>query len=443
MESAPLPLLPALRLIHCMQKERGASCALVGSMTHPNATDYPYESNLRSQRVASNSAISAFYGSAIWHSYCGEQHEEGEELEIATLLLSVRQLVEGDVEKDYFFFHDVYVEYSSIISRLVDAFVINELSKKKNDLSRKKEEDDVSGRNANVVLSLVDLVLSFVTLKESLGMERAMLSGLMAEGIHDDEMHNDKNQEKEVDIDVQVPSHGARLGLVVNDLVIVVENQHRIMRDLQKQTECSAVSETLLQLIDESIVPSDAMKTLQDHVRKDFDIEAFQQAMSPTAFWSGITCYMDRLHSMELFLIEELENCEGSFEDLDLHSLAGGEHPPSSSSSIPTLSDDAVNKMTQNELKDALISLLAAQKESKQLPPPSPIKRQKSLSQNSFSSKFSLTKRSKDDRPALEEWEISLYDVEFHKRIGRGSAGTTYLGSYMAQDVAVKGKHLQ
>ena len=428
MESAPLPLLPALRLIHCMQKERGASCALVGSMTHPNATDYPYESNLRSRRVASNSAISAFYGSgsAIWHGYCGEQHEEGEELEIASLLLSVRQLVDegvGNDEKDYLFFHDVYVEYSSIISRLVDAFVINELSKKKNDLSRKKEEDDVSGRNANVVLSLVDLVLSFVTLKESLGMERAMLSGLMA--------------------DVQVPSHGARLGLVVNDLVIVVENQHRIMRGLQKQTECSAVSETLLQLIDESIVPSDAMKTLQDHVRKDFDIEAFQQAMSPTAFWSGITCYMDRLHSMELFLIEELENCEGSFEDLDLHSLAGGEHPPSSSSSIPTLSDDAVNKMTQNELKDALISLLAAQKESKQLPPPSPSKRQKSLSQNSFSSKFSLTKRSKDDRPVLEGWEISLYDVEFHKRIGRGSAGTTYLGSYMAQDVAVKGKHLQ
>jgi len=31
---------------------------------------------------------------------------------------------------------------------------------------------------------------------------------------------------------------------------------------------------------------------------------------------------MDKLHSMELFLLEELENCEGTYEDLNLLSLA-------------------------------------------------------------------------------------------------------------------------
>ena len=38
----------------------------------------------------------------------------------------------------------------------------------------------------------------------------------------------------------------------------------------------------------------------------------------------------------------------------------------------------------------------------------------------------------------MEEWEIDLYEVEFVKRIGRGSAGTTYLGKYCQQEVAIK-----
>jgi len=42
------------------------------------------------------------------------------------------------------------------------------------------------------------------------------------------------------------------------------------------------------------------------------------------------------------------------------------------------------------------------------------------------------------ENPSLDEWEVSLYEVEFHKRIGRGSAGTTYLAKWAKQDVAVK-----
>ena len=67
---------------------------------------------------------------------------------------------------------------------------------------------------------------------------------------------------------------------------------------------------------------------------------------------------MDKLHSMELFLLEELENCEGTFEDLDLLSLE-----------------------TDNTQKT-------------NTPASSPSK-------------------SKDIE---REWEISLYDVQFHKR---------------------------
>ena len=70
-----------------------------------------------------------------------------------------------------------------------------------------------------------------------------------------------------------------------------------------------------------------------------------------------ITTYMDKLHSMELFLLEELENCEGTYEDLDLLSLATDTPEANTPTSSPSKSKD--------------------------------IER---------------------------EWEISLYDVQFHKR---------------------------
>ena len=96
-------------------------------------------------------------------------------------------------------------------------------------------------------------------------------------------------------------------------------------------------------------------------------------------FWAGITLYMDKLHSMELLLLEELDHCNNELEDIDLLSLARN--------TTKNISMDKSKDVTDLE---------------------------------------------------LNEWEISLYDVEFHQRIGRGSAGTTYVGKWMGQKVAVK-----
>jgi len=306
------------------------------------------------------------------------------------------------------------------------------------------------------------------------GMERATLSGLMANGIN--EMHNE-NSNIEV-VEVHKSNNGARLNLIVNDLVLVVENQHRIMRDLRKQsglnihrniscgilnnntepvpslsfTGAPEVNEllsdenycTLLRLVGQSTRQSESMRALQDHFRNDFDINGFQQAMTMEEFWAGISLYMDQLHSMELFLLEELDNCEGGFEDLDLLSLGRGQ-PSRSTLNLEgsALSFDGtsqqgametVSRMTQEELKDTLVSFLT-QKECKSSQPPVSHDR----SNGEINAQTSSPARLKyHERPELEEWEISLYEVEFHKRIGRGSAGTTYLGKYANQDVAVK-----
>ena len=98
--------------------------------------------------------------------------------------------------------------------------------------------------------------------------------------------------------------------------------------------------------------------------------------MSKEEFWANITLYMDRLHSMELFLLEELDNCQGNIKDLDLLSLSTGTPSQTTSSAKSDGSD-------QNDLLPSV-------------------------------------KSNEEERPALEEWEISLYDVAFKKRIGRG-----------------------
>lgn len=497
------PLQPVLRLIHCIQKERGASCALVSHSLalRPNDAsadggssaeeeEHPFESNLKAARIASNSAISSFYGSAIWRDFCARNDEGNNDMEIATKLFGVRQLVDGGLgdEKENFFFHVVIVEYNQFLSNIINVFAVKEFSKRKRDIQMKTNTPKMlneARRNAKVALSLLDLILCFVTLKESLGMERATLSGLMA---NDTNAVSDEEGNIEV-FETQNTKDGVRLNRIVNDLVMVVENQHQIMRNLQRQSGLNIfgsarmsfvggtpeVNElllddhycTLLRLVGDSVKQSDAMLSLQDHFRKDFDINSFQQSMSMAEFWKNITLYMDQLHSMELFLLEELENCEGGCENLDLLSLERqrpsqptlniGESALSLDVSSRQSAIQVVSKMTQEEMKDTLVSLLTQDcKASKLIASPDRGDR------GNNTPSTSLVRTTDDRRPSLadqhavsantgarhrrsqsvdaqlEEWEISLYEVEFHKRIGRGSAGTTYLGKYANQDVAVK-----
>lgn len=373
----------------------------MGSLGQSNSSDgsfgeQQYKSYLRSARTASNSAMSSFYKSPAW---CNARARKDEEinLEIAAMLYGVRQLVDGgmDDENDILFFHDVVVAYNNFLSCVIQVFVITEVFNRKKDEQKKFSDPktgNVSRRNAKVALSLLELILSFVTLKESLGVERATLSGLMANGL------NKINDNDENSIDLQKSNNDARLNVVVNDLVMVVENQHQIMRHLRKQSgltvfesvvnlreeTCPEEAElfldgnyrALLRLVGDSIRPSDAMISLQDHIREDFDVEGFRQAMDQDQFWYAITLYMDRLHAMELLILEELENCEGCFDSLDLLSLKDEKLAPSLETQIPT-------ELTQHQRQPSIL----------------------------------LPMRSKDEkRPELEEWEINLYEVEFHKR---------------------------
>lgn len=311
-------LQPVLRLIHCIQRERGASCALAGSHTSqvvtthqddvhihhvdvpassPPTHQHPYRSNVRSARTATNSAISSFYHSS------GQNGQSN----IAAALYQIRQIVDGDIilasppppatdginnddagdpNNDGWSFHRVVKEFSTLLSYIIQTHVVDTVNSRRKGINDRSEESTES--------SLLGLLLSFVTLKESLGLERATLSGLMAAGKDVKEIYiESKSVDGGTSHDISDPP---RLPIILNDLVMVVENQHRILMDLEQQTgiciktgnpnpsdedneTCSTgLDPNLIRLIAESIKLSDAMKNLQDHIRNKFDVSGFQKA---------------------------------------------------------------------------------------------------------------------------------------------------------------------
>ena len=143
-------------------------------------------------------------------------------------MYNIRRLVDGGVKDkgeeekndEYSFFHEVLVEFNSFLQSIIQVFVTDEVSKQKKDiqLNLPKMMDNESRQNAERQLNLLDLIFSFVKLKESLGMERATLIGLMAKQNIDETAEDEKRDKSR-----------ARLNLIVNDLVMVVEEQHRIM----------------------------------------------------------------------------------------------------------------------------------------------------------------------------------------------------------------------
>jgi len=186
-------------------------------------------------------------------------------------------------------------------------------------------------------------------------------------------------------------------------------------------------------------------------------------------FWARITLYMDRLHSMELLILEELDCCIGSLEEFvgqttcgekaitpnNANPLSTRHQNPISNNSLfsamkATVSLDTgitcedaeklIAGLSGEELAEIIIAFLTkndvnkqqflAKKSSAEI---SDLKPTKMNSTNTRSNE-----EDEEERPKLENWEIDLYDVEFFKRIGRGSAGTTYLARWHGQDVACK-----
>lgn len=261
-----------LRLIHCLQRERGASCVLAGTRSSTKQNRSRDESkddarnsldidNIRLTRAATNAAIKAFYLNEV---------ADTSSCDVASKLFGVRQSVDQDTyeEETYQCVHTIVKEFSSLISSVIKVHVI--------DIIAPTFEQGMSPQERESV-SLLKVLLSFVELKESLGIERASLTGIMAAAnrqmggmeTHDSDDQAEFQEASELD--------APGLPFIINDVVMVVENQHRILSELQKQSEATCLDHNLLRLIGDSIKQSDEMQSLQDHIRNDFDMSRFQQ----------------------------------------------------------------------------------------------------------------------------------------------------------------------
>ena len=310
--------------------------------------------------------------------------------------------------------------------------------------------------------NLMSLLLSFVKLKESIGLERAILCNLMIS-----------------EVDKHHPSSSKLFaGLVVEDA-----NQTMIIRELQMHSKKVLANRSkvgnnmasLLVLMEDMLRPSKEIEQLQDMIRRNFNLDAFRQAMSFKKFWEVLSMYIDKLHSMELLLVEELQsvwlqlavkqsamtgsfehskrsmsyNSLGSFiasfnnkdeENYEKQYLYNILIPREDSEFHYEISDDEavqeISKLPSEQIKRLLISHLA--EDLSNMNTTKSINNENVESNDDLGNPLNVPHLQKIPQHILKEWEIDLYEIEFRKRIGRGVGGTTYLAEWSGQDVAVK-----
>ena len=193
--------------------------------------------------------------------------------------------------------------------------------------------------------ALISLLLSFVRLKESTGVERAVLSSLMAMGEAERageaavgthavigggrtsrqrtlaaeplSVVEEGGQKKTPTGGHPVLGRSAVSKRLFSDLVLEQENRRKVARDLRAQAKrtqmgggVGAVGDdlrSLLALIDQAVQPDPEMEDLHNAVLVSFDLEKFQGGMTMEDLWCRITVYIDRVHAVELLILEELE----------------------------------------------------------------------------------------------------------------------------------------
>ena len=253
--------------------------------------------------------------------------------------------------------------------------------------------------------SLSQLLSIFVCIKESTGKERASLYSMLA------------------------TDHAAGdADFLLGDVVMEVENQRR-------QLELQHVRNHPLQnLVQELVLMSKDMQQVQNLLSSGCLLDSIKEYYSARQLWDVLTVYMDKLHSLELLIVEEMELALPLVIPDELH-----EDPVVESSILvdafgalsPQQLEQAIQAMGPDEVKRRLLQALKVHAR-----PVSVVDEER---------KDAVATKGVDELmkelvnvPAMKEWEIDVYELKFMKRIGQGAAGTTYLADWSGENVAVK-----
>jgi hypothetical protein len=298
------------------------------------------------------------------------------------------------------------------------------------DRSPKVTFDDLpsSGR----VARLLNLLNYFVQLKESTGVERAILSGLLHFG-----------------------ARKAADSRLLNDLILEVENQRHLVQQLK-----TLPRGPLRNLILELAQLSPALRDLQTKILNNMSLQ--MDEYDSDTIWNVITIYMDKLHSLELLIIEELESylpqqttattpllLEQASESTNQQVLCQAlQHVLSTTNSSTSLLISQLESMSAQDIKERVLASLNAaqnqaahqQQQQEQQQSPAQVEAPSSprSSDASSSNLSSSMRKSISSAAASKEWDIDIYEIKFQKRIGQGASGTTYMAHWSGQNVAVK-----
>jgi hypothetical protein len=458
----------ALRLVHCIQKERGTSLYFL-------ADKQTFEDAMKRARSASDVSVKFLQQKAI---------------SIQSTLTKIRSLISSQKESDdELVSHRIFTCFNILTSGIVRDFIIPQVPGKyhktiiKKSHRRRSISMDVNdklfqnltpvtpensvGKNMNSVESLenspstksldsgsnlkqgnhgldsieqelLNLLHIFVQLKESAGIERSILSSQV---VFQTQQNNS-------------------IRMMLNDLVLQVENQRSLLNQLEQLPDGHHRN-----LVLELSKLSPRLKELQTVILNDF--EALQkQKYDSESLWILLTQYIDKLHSVELLIIEDLEI---SIANSNLSNIPGLLPPlqtqiykqrlPEQQQALPSSIDltqalqERLSKSTDNQDLASQIESMAAEEvkasimaalrgEEKEKTPKATITtksknltdpRTKNLNENLQQAIQDSLSRSKG-----KEWDISIYEIKFNKRIGLGASATTYLADWSGQKVAVK-----
>ena len=218
------------------------------------------------------------------------------------------------------------------------------------------------------------------------------------------------------------------------DMVLEVENQRRLMQKLLK-SKCGSLSH----LVKDLCIMSPQLEELQQRLLAG-NTSGMEQDFDSDKLWTLLTIYIDKLHSFELLILEELEYAlEDTKRENDQDAVQWiamfGEYDR-----IEKLKD-IVESTPPDEVKGKVIAALRNEIGKRFKVPEGNLvneDREDVNRETSGEKRLDVMLKELSSAPQSKEWEIDLYQIRFKKRIGQGAAGTTYLADWGGTRVAVK-----
>lgn len=264
------------------------------------------------------------------------------------------------------------------------------------------------------VRRLLHLLGVFAQLKESTGVERATLTSMLAFRRQDD------------------------ANLLVNDVVLEVENQRRQLDELHTHVRPGP----LRNLVFELVAMGPELRQVQESLLNSFSLDGLRDQFNADRLWDIMTLYIDKLHSLELLIVEEVEAARDRVVDtvtapLGDMNLGGGGWKGVFGVSANGTADDVLRAIEALPADDVKKRLVAALQQNAPPQAAGPTALLQALDDRAKKGVDDLLKEL-CSAPASKEWEIDIYELQFLKRIGQGSAGTTYIADWSGLKVAVK-----